>query len=94
MLNFAFHASRTSSQSVASSKAAAVSTVAARRTVRSQLPCRWAKARIARSVWASGTPRADLLRSLPLLLLFVCAWGFGETVGAWVGPGNALSRVK
>ena len=50
--------------------------------------------RIARSIWASGTQRGDLLRSLPLLLLFVISWGVGETAGAWFGPGNALSRVK
>lgn len=50
--------------------------------------------RISRSVWASGTQRGDLLRSLPLLLLFVISWGVGETAGAWFGPGNALSRVK
>ena len=50
--------------------------------------------RIARSVWASGTQRRDLLQSLPLLLLFVVSWGLGESAGAWFGPGNALSRVK
>ena len=50
--------------------------------------------RIVRSVWASGTPRGELLGSLPLLLLFVISWGIGETAGAWFGPGNALSRVK
>ena len=38
--------------------------------------------------------RAELLRSLPLLALFVCAWAAGETVGYAFGAGDALSRVK
>jgi hypothetical protein len=38
--------------------------------------------------------RADLAKSLPMLSLFVVAWALGEVVGAWVGPGDALGRVR
>lgn len=50
--------------------------------------------RIVRRVWASGAHRAELLRSLLLLPLFVLAWGAGESIGALFGAGNALARVK
>ena len=50
--------------------------------------------RIVRRVWASGAHRAELFRSIPLLLLFVIAWGVGESVGALFGPADALARVK
>ncbi len=51
-------------------------------------------ARIVGRVRASGRHQAELARSLPLLLLFVCSWAAGEAVGYAVGPGNALARVK
>jgi len=35
----------------------------------------------------------ELVRSVPLLGLFVCAWAAGEAVGAWAGDGGALGRV-
>jgi hypothetical protein len=38
--------------------------------------------------------RGVLWRSVPLLGLFVTAWGAGELVGYWFGPGDALARVK
>ncbi len=44
-------------------------------------------------IWKKGTHRAELVRSLPLLALFVTGWAAGEAVGAWFGPGDALSRV-
>lgn len=50
-------------------------------------------ARIVSRVWRSRTHRAELVRSLPLLVLFVASWGIGETIGAWFGDGNALARV-
>jgi hypothetical protein len=50
--------------------------------------------RIVSRVWRSGTHRAELVRSLPLLLLFVTAWGLGEAAGAFLGDGGALARVK
>ena len=51
-------------------------------------------ARIVGRVRASGRHQAELLRSLPLLALFVCSWAAGEAVGYAVGGGNALARVK
>jgi hypothetical protein len=35
-----------------------------------------------------------LVRSLPLLALFVCAWAAGEVVGYARGAGDSLSRVR
>lgn len=35
-----------------------------------------------------------LVRSLPLLSLFVLSWGAGEVVGYWFGAGNSLSKVR
>jgi hypothetical protein len=51
-------------------------------------------ARLVSRVWRSPSHRADLFRSLPLQLLFVTAWAAGETAGAWLGPGDALGRVR
>lgn len=50
-------------------------------------------ARILSRVWASGAHRGELIKSLPLLGAFVCAWAAGEVVGAWAGDGGALARV-
>jgi hypothetical protein len=50
-------------------------------------------ARIVSRVWRGGAHRRQLFRSLPLLALFVSAWGLGEVAGAWWGEGNALARV-
>ena len=50
-------------------------------------------ARIVGRVWSRPPYRPMLLRSLPLLPLFVAAWSAGEVVGASLGPGDALSRV-
>jgi hypothetical protein len=50
--------------------------------------------RILSRVWRSGAHRAELGRSLPLLMLFVFAWGLGELVGAWFGEGHALMKVS
>jgi hypothetical protein len=50
-------------------------------------------ARIVGRVWSRPPYRGHLLRSLPLLPLFVTAWAAGEVVGAALGPGDALSRV-
>jgi glycosyltransferase involved in cell wall biosynthesis len=35
----------------------------------------------------------ELIRSVPLLMLFVSSWAIGEAVGYWRGPGNSLARV-
>lgn len=37
---------------------------------------------------------AYLVRSLPMLVLFCIAWGLGEAVGFWFGPGSALAKVR
>ena len=49
--------------------------------------------RIVSRVLAKGRHTDRLWPSLPLLVPFVLAWGFGEVVGYWRGPGTALSRV-
>lgn len=43
---------------------------------------------------AKGRHRTELVRSLPLIALFVVAWAVGEAVGAAAGPGDSLSRVR
>lgn len=35
-----------------------------------------------------------LVKSLPLLSIFVTSWGLGEVVGYWFGAGNSLSKVR
>jgi hypothetical protein len=49
--------------------------------------------RIMRRVLGRRGHRAELVRSLPLLGVFVCAWAFGEMVGYLAGPGDAMSRI-
>lgn len=49
--------------------------------------------RILRRVLSKGQHTWDLVTSLPLLIVFVCAWAAGEVVGAWAGDGGALARV-
>lgn len=49
--------------------------------------------RIVSRVLGKRRHRAELVRSLPLLALFVCGWAAGEVAGAWFGPGDSLSRV-
>ena len=43
---------------------------------------------------AKGRHQAELVRSLPLLALFVVAWAAGEAVGYVTGAGNSLSKVR
>lgn len=50
--------------------------------------------RIIRRVMMTRRLRTELLKSMPLLVLFVCAWAGGEAVGFAAGPGGALSRIK
>jgi hypothetical protein len=50
-------------------------------------------ARIVARTWRTGAHRAELARSLPLLVLFVAAWGLGEAAGGWLGEGDALGKV-
>lgn len=44
-------------------------------------------------IWGKRVHRGELVKSLPLLGLFVTGWAAGELVGAWFGPGDALSKV-
>jgi hypothetical protein len=37
--------------------------------------------------------RRELVRSLPLLALFVSSWALGEVAGYWTGPGDSLAKV-
>src|SRR5262245_36690244 len=50
--------------------------------------------RTVKRVWPNRPYRGHLLRSRPLLTLFVFAWAAGEVVGYWAGPGDALRRVR
>jgi len=50
--------------------------------------------RIVARVGARRRYRRVLVKSLPLLALFVLAWAAGEVVGALAGPGDSLSRVS
>jgi hypothetical protein len=44
-------------------------------------------------IMAKGRHKDWLLKSLPLISLFVLAWAWGEVVGSWFGAGDSLSRV-
>lgn len=44
-------------------------------------------------IWGKRVHRGELVKSLPLLGLFLTGWAAGEMVGAWFGPGDALSKV-
>jgi len=37
--------------------------------------------------------RGELVRSLPLLALFVSSWALGEIAGYWAGPSDSLAKV-
>jgi len=50
--------------------------------------------RVVRTVWRKRSHRHELFRALPLIALFTLAWGAGEMVGYWFGPGDALARVR
>ena len=50
--------------------------------------------RTIRGVLASGRHRSELVRSLPLIALFVTSWAAGEVVGYVAGSGDSLSRVR
>ncbi len=51
-------------------------------------------ARTVSRILAKGRHTEKLWLSLPLIALFVLAWGFGEVVGYWFGAGDSLARVK
>lgn len=45
-------------------------------------------------ILAKQRHRGELLRSLPLLAVFVTAWAAGEVVGSWFGAGDSLQKVR
>jgi len=49
--------------------------------------------RVGRRMAEAGRWR-ELPAALPLLALFVAAWGAGEAVGSWFGAGRSLERVR
>ena len=51
-------------------------------------------ARTVSRVLSKRRHRVELLRSLPLLAVFVLAWAAGEVVGYIAGPGDSLSKVR
>ncbi|MFT7617380.1 MAG: hypothetical protein ACI97A_001016 [Planctomycetota bacterium] len=50
--------------------------------------------RIFSRVYAKRRDRGTLFASIPLILLFVMAWAWGEIVGYWFGAGDSLARVR
>jgi glycosyltransferase involved in cell wall biosynthesis len=44
-------------------------------------------------VMAKRRHRSELVRSLPLLAMFVVSWALGEMVGYVAGPGDSLAKV-
>jgi len=50
--------------------------------------------RIVRNGWSCRASRVDVLRSLPLLFVFVLAWAAGEAVGSIFGTGDAPGRIR
>ena len=50
--------------------------------------------RLARTVWAKGRNRRELVLGLPWVLPLVCCGVVGEMLGAWFGDGGSLQRVK
>jgi hypothetical protein len=51
-------------------------------------------ARTVQRILAKGRHTGKLWPSLPLIALFVLAWGGGEVVGYWLGAGTSLAKVK
>ena len=50
--------------------------------------------RIGRTVWGKGRHRGTLLRTIPVLGIFLLMWAWGEAVGALLGPGDSLEKVE
>lgn len=50
--------------------------------------------RTVRRIWGKGRHKWLLVKSLPLIGIFVTSWGFGEIVGYWFGAGNSLAKVR
>lgn len=50
--------------------------------------------RVASSAWRKGLPGWLVVRTAPLVAIFVTAWAAGEVTGAWTGAGTSLARVR
>lgn len=50
--------------------------------------------RIVRRLWSRREYRQQLVVSVPLLAVFVCAWAVGDVAGCWFGVGDSLSKVR
>lgn len=50
--------------------------------------------RIARNVVGKGRHRRELVMAIPLVILYLAAWAWGEAVGYARGGGRSLLRVK
>ncbi|MDQ2665199.1 MAG: glycosyltransferase [Gemmatimonadota bacterium] len=50
-------------------------------------------ARTIQRIFAKKRHRAELIRSIPMIAIFVCAWAWGEVVGSWFGAGDSLQKV-
>lgn len=50
--------------------------------------------RTIKRVMAKKRYNSQLAKSLPLIGVFVVAWGLGEVVGYWFGAGDSLSKVR
>ena len=50
--------------------------------------------RTMRRIVAKRVHLGHLVKSVPLLCLFVLSWGAGEVVGYWFGPGRSMSLVR
>lgn len=50
-------------------------------------------ARTISRILAKKRHRAQLMLSIPLIAIFVCAWAAGEVVGSWFGAGDSLEKV-
>lgn len=50
-------------------------------------------ARTIARIFSKRRHRIQLLKSIPLIAIFVCAWAAGEVVGSWFGAGDALRKV-
>jgi len=49
--------------------------------------------RIVSCVWHKGRNRSQLVKSSPVLLLLLIAWGLGEMAGYLAGPGSSSAKV-
>ncbi|CAN5155451.1 hypothetical protein BH09GEM1_BH09GEM1_41280 [soil metagenome] len=51
-------------------------------------------ARTIQRILAKKRHRAQLVMSIPMIAIFVCAWAWGEVMGSWFGAGDSLQKVR